>query len=74
MMEETASLFYCQIDEPIKQDNQAYKFCVENNLPPVISSITIERLKRPAEKIAKDIEVTKQQSGWFIRRRQKTNS
>jgi adenine-specific DNA-methyltransferase len=41
----------CQIDEPIKEDKPAYKFCVENNLPPVISSITIERLKRAGEKI-----------------------
>ena len=46
----------CQIDEPIKADKPAYKFCIENNLPPVISSITIERLKRAGEKIAKDIE------------------
>lgn len=46
----------CQIDEPIKEDKPAYKFCIENNLPPVISSITIERLKRAGEKIAKDIE------------------
>ncbi len=41
----------CQIDEPIKADKPAYKFCVENNLPPVISSITIERLRRAGEKI-----------------------
>jgi adenine-specific DNA-methyltransferase len=41
----------CQIDEPIKEDKPAYKFCVENNLPPVISSITIERIKRAGEKI-----------------------
>ena len=44
----------CQIDEPIKEDKPAYKFCIENNLPPVISSITIERLKRAGEKIAKE--------------------
>lgn len=47
----------CQIDEPIKEDKPAYKFCVDNNLPPVISSITIERLKRAGEKIAKEIEI-----------------
>ena len=47
----------CQIDEPIKKDKPAYKFCVDNNLPPVISSITIERLKRAGEKIAKEIEI-----------------
>jgi adenine-specific DNA-methyltransferase len=46
----------CQIDEPIKEDKPAYKFCIENNLPPVISSITIERIKRAGEKIAKEIE------------------
>jgi len=36
----------CQIDEPIKKDHPAYQFCINNHLPPVISSITIERLKR----------------------------
>lgn len=46
----------CQIDEHIKKDKPAYKFCVENKLPPVISSITIERLKRAGEKISKEIE------------------
>lgn len=55
----------CQIDEPIKEDKPAYKFCVENNLPPVISSITIERLKRAGEKIAKDIEEENSKSGMF---------
>jgi len=46
----------CQIDEPIKEDKPAYNFCIDNNLPPVISSITIERLKRAGEKIAKDLQ------------------
>lgn len=46
----------CQIDEPIKEDKPAYQFCLENNLPPVISSITIERLKRAGEIIVKEIE------------------
>lgn len=46
----------CQIDEPIKADKPAYQFCIDNNLPPVISSITIERLKRAGEKVAKEIE------------------
>jgi adenine-specific DNA-methyltransferase len=46
----------CQIDEPIKEGKPAYEFCIDNNLPPVISSITIERLKRAGEKIAKEIE------------------
>jgi adenine-specific DNA-methyltransferase len=41
----------CQIDEPISKDKPAYQFCVENNLPPVISSITVERLKRAGEKL-----------------------
>ena len=46
----------CQIDEPIKEDKPAYKFCIDNGLPPVISSITIERLKRAGDKIAKDLQ------------------
>lgn len=46
----------CQIDEPIQKEKPAYKFCIDNNLPPVISSITIERLKRASEKIAKDLQ------------------
>lgn len=41
----------CQIDEPIKKDKPAYKFCIDHNLPPVISSITIERLKRAGEQL-----------------------
>ena len=53
----------CQIDEPIKADKPAYKFCVENNLPPAISSITIERLKRAGEKISKDIETENSKVG-----------
>ncbi len=55
----------CQMDEPIKEDKPAYKFCVENNLAPVISSITIERLKRAGEKIAKEIEDVNSKSGMF---------
>ena len=46
----------CQIDEPIDKKKPAYKFCIDNKLPPVISSITIERLKRAGEKIAKEQE------------------
>lgn len=45
----------CQIDEPIKKEKPAYQFCMENELPPVISSITIERLRRAGEKIALSI-------------------
>jgi adenine-specific DNA-methyltransferase len=55
----------CQIDEPIKEDKPAYKFCIENNLPPVISSITIERLKRAGEKIANEIEEENKKTGMF---------
>jgi adenine-specific DNA-methyltransferase len=55
----------CQIDEPIKQDKPAYKFCIDNNLPPVISSITIERLKRAGEKITKDIEAENSKTDLF---------
>jgi adenine-specific DNA-methyltransferase len=46
----------CQIDEPIKEDKPAYKFCIDNNLPPVISSITIERLKRAGERLNRDFK------------------
>jgi adenine-specific DNA-methyltransferase len=55
----------CQIDETIKENKPAFKFCVENNLPPVISSITIERLKRAGEKIAKEIEDANIKTGMF---------
>ena len=55
----------CQIDEPIKEDKPAYKFCIENKLPPVISSITTERLKRAGEIISKDIEAENSKSGMF---------
>jgi len=46
----------CQIDEPIdpKKKKEAFDFCVNNNLPPVISSITIERVRRAGEKIIKE--------------------
>lgn len=52
---ENRKFILCQIDEPIKEDKPAYKFCIENNLPPVISSITIERLKRAGDKIEEEI-------------------
>lgn len=55
----------CQIDEPIDKKKPAYKFCVENNLPPVISSITTERLKRAGEKIAKEIQEQNKKAGMF---------
>lgn len=43
-----------QWDEKIAEEKEAYKFCVENSLEPVISSITIERLNRAGEKIKKE--------------------
>jgi adenine-specific DNA-methyltransferase len=55
----------CQIDEPIKEDKPAYKFCIDNNMPPVISSITIERLKRAGEKIKTEIEIENSKTGMF---------
>jgi len=55
----------CQIDEPINEDKPAYKFCNDNKLPPVISSLTIERLKRAGEKIAKDIGIENSKTGLF---------
>lgn len=57
----------CQIDEPINpvKKKDAYDFCVTNNLPPLISSITVERLKRAGEKIVKDIEEENSKSGMF---------
>jgi adenine-specific DNA-methyltransferase len=55
----------CQIDEPIDKKKQAHTFCTENNLPPVISSITIERLKRAGEKIAKELEEANSKQGLF---------
>lgn len=55
----------CQIDESIKKDKPAYQFCIENKLPPVISSITIERLKRAGEKITKQIEEENNKAGLF---------
>ena len=40
-----------QLDEPIDKKSEAYKFCIENNLPTVISSITQERLIRAGKQI-----------------------
>ncbi|AXA34156.1 site-specific DNA-methyltransferase [Francisella adeliensis] len=45
-----------QLDEPIDEKKEAYKFCKDNNFDPVISSITIERLNRAGEKIKADIQ------------------
>lgn len=57
----------CQIDEPIDsvKKKEAYDFCIANNLEPVISSITIERLKRAGEKISKEIDKHNSKSGLF---------
>jgi adenine-specific DNA-methyltransferase len=55
----------CQVDELIKEDKPAYKFCLDAKLPPVISSLTIERLKRAGEKIAKEIETENNKTGLF---------
>ena len=55
----------CQLDEPIKKDKPAYKFCIDNNLPPVVSSVTIERLKRAGEKILKELKYGKEKTGLF---------
>lgn len=60
-----------QIDEPIKEDKPAYKFCIENNLPPFISSITIERLRRAGEKIKKEIEEENSKEGMFEENKKK---
>ena len=63
--DENLQFILCQLDEPIKEDQPAYQFCIDNNLPPVISSITIERLKRAGQKISIDIEVHNSSAGMF---------
>lgn len=53
----------CQIDEEVKNETKSkntFQFCIDNNLEPVISSITIERLRRAGEKIKSKIEDKKQ--------------
>jgi adenine-specific DNA-methyltransferase len=55
----------CQIDEPIKKDKPAYQFCIDNKIPPLISNITIERLKRAGEIIAKEVEEANSKTGMF---------
>lgn len=42
-----------QIDEPIDSNTSptAYDFCIQNNFDPVISSITMERIRRAGDKI-----------------------
>ena len=53
---ENRKFILCQIDEPIKQEKPAYQFCIDKNLPPVISSITVERLNRAGEAIKAEID------------------
>ncbi|WP_034981288.1 site-specific DNA-methyltransferase [Epilithonimonas tenax] len=55
----------CQIDEPIKKDKPANQFCIDHNLPPVISSVTIERLNRAGEKIKTELETENTKTGMF---------
>ncbi len=57
----------CQIDEAIDpaKKKEAYDFCIANNLEPVISSITIERLKRAGDKIVKDVEAENSKNELF---------
>lgn len=47
-----------QLDEGIdkKKSLEAHNFCTENKFPPVISSITLERLNRAGEKIKDGLE------------------
>jgi adenine-specific DNA-methyltransferase len=44
-----------QWNEEIKEGKEAHKFCVENGLEPVISSITVERLRRAGAKYKGDV-------------------
>ncbi|MCK9266958.1 site-specific DNA-methyltransferase [bacterium] len=55
----------CQLDELIDENKPAYQFCEDNGLEPVISSITIERLRRASEKIAAEIEEENNEAGMF---------
>ncbi|GIW67780.1 MAG: site-specific DNA-methyltransferase [Candidatus Parcubacteria bacterium] len=38
-----------QLDEPLKEGTKAYQYCIEHNLKPVLSSLTIERLKKAGD-------------------------
>lgn len=47
----------CQIDEQITEEKSAaYNFCIDNNLDPVISSITVGRVNRAGNKIIKTLK------------------
>ncbi len=50
----TRKFILVQWDEAIKENSEAYRFCTENNLEPVISSITIERLHRAGAKLKQE--------------------
>ena len=50
----TRKFILVQWDEAIKEHSEAYRFCSENNLKPVISSITIERLHRAGAKLKQE--------------------
>ncbi len=55
----------CQLDEPIAENLPAYQFCEDNGLRPVISSITIERLRKAGDKIVEEIEEENNEAGMF---------
>ncbi|MCH9853903.1 MAG: site-specific DNA-methyltransferase [Alphaproteobacteria bacterium] len=50
-----------QLDEVIDTKKEAHQFCTDNNLAPVISSITIERVNRAGEKIKAELEAKNKQ-------------
>src|SRR5699024_367438 len=52
-------------DEPIAENKPAYQFCKDHHLEPIISNITIERLRRAGEKIKADIEEGNKKVGLF---------
>ncbi|MCX7998965.1 MAG: site-specific DNA-methyltransferase [Leptospiraceae bacterium] len=64
----------CQIAEPIQEDKPAYKFCKENKLPPVISSITVERLRRAGEKIKAEYSRTTSNQSADVKKNSGTES
>ena len=56
-----------QKDEKIDEKSESYKFCEANNLKPVISSITIERLNRAGQKlIDKELDISNLDSGYKV--------
>lgn len=61
----TRKFILCQEDREIDKEKPAYKFCIDNNLQPFISSLTIERLKKAGEKLSKDIGAENSKTGMF---------